>query len=148
MTVKELDELIQKLYEQDKKIDDKKAELTELNKEYTRLEFRAAAHLKELGRDNYASEFGKVEFKEEWRVKMPTEDIKTKEFLSYLKSNDLFDQMVTVHAQKLKAWYNREWEAAKERGEGMEFSVPGIDAPVVDTIPNFKPAKRKEAKSE
>lgn len=144
MTVVDLDKIIEDMVELEKKIEAKEKEVTELNKEMNRLKFRAADYLNEIGRPEYSSPKGKIEFKIEWRVKMPQTDQDKINLFNHLKEREIFEKYATVNSNSLNSLYKADWEAAKARGEGMEFRMPGIEAPIPDRVPKFKAAKEKK----
>lgn len=46
-------------------------------------------------------------------------------FYEYLKSKDLFYDLLTVNSQTLNSWYKKEEEIALENGV-LEFQIPGV----------------------
>lgn len=140
-TIKELDELLFKMAEKEKEIDLAKAQLTERNKEFNTLQFRAIDFLREAERESYDSPAGKIEMKETWRVNLPENDIEKTKFFTFLREQGLFDKYATVNSNSLNALYRGYWEEAKAKGEGMTFTLPGIGAPKIDRTPKFKAAK-------
>lgn len=129
ITVVELDQLIEKILDQEDKIEAKSAEVTEMNKELAKLEALAVQHLKDLGRDEYDSPHGKMSIKEKWRVNLPQSDNDKAALFAHLQERGVFNKYATVNSASLNSLYMTDWEAAKQKGEGLEFSMPGIPAP-------------------
>ncbi len=141
VTVRELDELLEKMAAKEKEIDALSATLTEHNKEFNRLKFRAVDFLKELGRDGYTSPAGDIKMVESWRVNLPATDQDKLALFDFLKTRGLFEKYATVNSNSLNALYKADWEEAKAKGEGMTFTMPGVGAPKLDRVPKFKVAK-------
>ncbi len=148
VTVKELDELIVKILAHEEKIEAKQAEITEMNKELARMESLAVQHLKDLERDEYVSPQGKVGIKEKWRVNLPQTDQDKELLFQHLRDRGIFNKYATVNSASLNSLYMADWEEAKSRGEGLEFSMPGVPAPNVYEKFDCKASKaRKNAKA-
>lgn len=144
VTVKDLDALIQEFAELETKMD-AHAEITkQFNKDHNAKLYRIAAFLKDLNRTEYDSPIGKFSVKEVWRVNMPETDIDKKLLFDHLRGRGIFDKYATVNSNSLNALYRLDWEEAKEKGEGMTFTMPGVPAPKFDTKPEFKPKKVKK----
>lgn len=143
VTVKELDDLIEKLAGEETKKDGAAEVLKGINKEINALEYRIAAYMNELGRDEYVSPIGKFTIKDSWRVNMPENDIEKAKLFDHLRERGIFDKYATVNSNSLNALYRADWDAAKEHGEGMTFAMPGVPAPKFDKKLDFKPSKKK-----
>jgi hypothetical protein len=141
VTVADLDSLIEKLAEQEKKSEEHSLAGKDINKELMRLEGQVVAHLKELGREDYLSPLGKVSIKQKWRVNMPADDHAKRLLFEHLRQREIFDKFATVNSNSLNSLFMKDWEAAKERGEGMEFTMPGIEAPKLFEALDFKQKK-------
>lgn len=141
VSVAELDGLLLELKNLEAKIDIQKQALTELNKKYASLLYQCANYMDELGRTEYSSPHGKFQIKESWRVNMPQDDLAKQELFEHLKSRGIFDKYATVNSNSLNALYMADWREAKERGQGIEFFMPGVPAPNRELKPTFKPTK-------
>ncbi len=138
VTVADLDSLIEQLAKKESE-SNAHAEITKtINKELMRLEGQVVAHLKDLGREDYLSPLGKVAIKQKWRVNMPADDHAKRELFQHLREREIFDKYATVNSNSLNALFMRDWEEAKERGEGVTFSMPGIEAPKLFEALDFK----------
>jgi hypothetical protein len=129
VTVAELDDLVRQIFDKRLVIEEAEAVVSGHNKELAKLEEKAVVYLKELGRDNYRTEWGTVSILEKWRVNLPQTDEDKQAFFQYLREKGLFDRLATVNSNSLNSLYMAEWAAAQEEGKGMEFSIPGIGAP-------------------
>jgi hypothetical protein len=138
VTVADLDKLVQELASLETQ-KDAQAEITkQINKEIQGVEGRIVAHLKDLGREDYLSPLGKLSIREKWRVNMPVDDLAKRALFDHLRSRDIFDRYATVNSNSLNALFMRDWEEAKEKGEGMTFNMPGIGAPTLYESLDFK----------
>lgn len=142
ITVAELDAHIKLIAEKEAEIEKQKAILTEHNKQLAVLEGRCVEYLKELGRDNYAGPSGKVSIKQKWRVNMPVDDNAKRLLFTHLREREIFDKYATVNSNSLNALFMRDWEAAKEHGEGLTFTMPGIEAPTLFEALEYKEVKK------
>lgn len=138
VTVEDLDKLIEELALKEAQGEAQSKIMVELNKQIAQLEGRVVAHLKDLNREDYLSPLGKVRIVQKWRVNMPAGDLAKKALFEHLREREIFDKYATVNSNLLNALFMRDWEAAKERGEGLEFNMPGIDAPKLFEALDFK----------
>lgn len=138
VTVEELDTLCKTIAEQRRKIDQMDAALTEENKALAALESKAVQYLEDLGRDNYKSEFGTIGMREQLRWNLPAGPDKWSELFEHFKTTGIFDGMITVNSQKLNSWAKKEFEVAAEEGRGLEFSIPGLEAPKMHRSLTFR----------
>ncbi len=138
VTVQELDALIAEIAAKREVVDEKKTELSTLNKELESLEFKAVNYLKELGRKSYKTEDGMITRVEKWRVNIPTTPEAKNAMFEYFKARELFDKYATVNSNSLNSYYMEEWDAAKQRGEGMDFNIPGIEPAKLTEIISFR----------
>lgn len=129
VTVADLDDLVKTIFEQRVKIEESEKVTSELNKELALLKAKAVNYLKELGRENFKSPFGTISVNQKWRVSLPQTDEDKAALFNWLRGQGLFDKYATVNSQSLNSLYLAEWDAAKARGEGMTFSMPGIGEP-------------------
>lgn len=142
VTVKQLDELIEKLAAKEVEAEAQGAIMTTLNKEVAALEGRIVQYLKELDRESYDSPVGKFKIEEQWRVNMPADDNAKRALFDHLREREIFDKYATVNSNSLNALYMADWREAKEQGRGMEFTMPGIAAPKLFEKLKFKAVKK------
>ncbi len=141
VTVEGLNRIIEELSIKEDEAEKQGEVLKNLNKEIARLEGQVVGHLKDLGQEEYLSPKGKVSIDQKWRVNMPADDLAKKELFQHLRDREIFDKYATVNSNSLNALFMRDWEAAKERGEGLTFHMPGIDAPKLFEALKFKRTK-------
>lgn len=141
VTVADLDELIAKIAKKEGEIEIQEDILKEKNKELATLQGKCVQYLNELNRKNYESPSGKVTIAQKWRVNLPADDNAKRALFEHLRERGIFDKYATVNSNSLNSLYKQDWEAAKERGEGLEFSMPGIGAPNLFEALSFKAAK-------
>lgn len=138
ITIKEVDDLCKKMAEKEIEIEKAAAVVTALNKEYMQLEGQVVQYLKDLGRDKYDSPYGKCSITEKWRVNLPKDDEAKRALFEHLREREIFDQYATVNSNSLNSLYMADWKAAQAEGRGMEFSMPGIEAPKLFEALKFK----------
>lgn len=147
VTVADLDKLVQEMADKRAEIELADRRLKDLNIEMGGLKGRAAAYLKELGREDYITSVGKVEVKTKERVNLPESIPDKLEFFAYLKEKGVFENYATVNSQSLNAYYFRERaEYLKAGGDPMTFSLPGVPAPKSFAEVDFKESKDHKAK--
>lgn len=133
ITVKELNELIDKMYEAGRKAAEQKAILTELNKEVNALKFKVVGYLQELELPGFESSKGYVSWTEKTSFKIPKELEEKSAFYNYLKELNIFEEMATINYNTLNAFAKAEYEAAKEKGD-MFFIIPGLGKPTITPV--------------
>ena len=129
LTLADLDQFVKDLKDKRAEADTAKEALSEINKSIAQLESKAVALLKELGRKNFTSPSGTITVEQKWRVNLPTSDNAKMELFEHFKSRGIFEKYATVNSNSLNSLYLSDWEEAKKEGRGMEFSMPGVDAP-------------------
>ncbi len=128
-TVEDLDNFVKQI--RDKKLEAKTVDtqLTALNKEVATLEAKAAGLLKELGRDNYRSPHGMISLVKTWSVQNPKTDKDKLALFDWLKEQGIYEKYATVNNRSLNSLYMSEWKEAQKEGNGLSFTMPGIEAP-------------------
>jgi hypothetical protein len=129
VTVKELDDLVEAIFQQKNKIKEMDALTSIENVKLSSMEAKAVAYLEELGREKYPTKYGTIYVQEQWRFPLPKTDEDKAAFFGYLKEQGLFDKYATVNSASYNSYLNAEWEIAKEEGRGMEFKLPGVPEP-------------------
>lgn len=125
VTVKGLQAKIDKWFsirELIKQLDDK---IADLNKLLTPLanELISVMDIMELKR--FEGTHGKVNLITVDYVNNPQTEQDKEAFYNYLKDEGLFEQMVSVHHQKLNSFYKSKLEESEEAG--TEFHIPGLE---------------------
>ena len=117
-------------------------QLKEKNKELIAIEGRVTAYLKELGRENFDSPFGKCELFQDEYVKMPDGPEEKAKFFGWLKENAIFDKYATVNSNSLNALFFRERATAVEQGaDPMTWTLPGLSVPTIHERSKIKVKK-------
>jgi len=129
VTVEELDVLVTSIFDKKKEIEEYSIGGKKLNSDLFALKEKAVVYLKELDRRDYKAERGTISIKSRWRVNMPANDQLKAELFDHLRERGLFDKYATVNSMSLNSLYKEDWEEAKRKGEGMEFSMPGLERP-------------------
>lgn len=130
-TVRELDELVEAIFAQKKKIEEMEAAVSVENSTLASMEQKAVSYLLELERDKYQHPKGTLFIEEKWRFSLPKTDEAKAEFFSYLRERGLYDKYATVHATAYNSFCNAEWQIAQEEGRGFDFKLPGVPEPTL-----------------
>lgn len=113
------------------KSDTLKQERAEVEAEYLKVENELKDMLTEDGENSFKCEEGTIYLSFIDQVKMPQDQSMKEQFYNYLREEGLYDDMISVNSQKLNGFYRKEKEkaeeSAKERGELIQFNMPGID---------------------
>lgn len=141
ITVKDLDLLCEYLAEKEKEAEMLEDKLTDVNKDINQLNAKITNYLKDLNREEYDSPHGKVKIVEKWSVNLPDSDINKVAFFNWLREKGIFERYATVNSRSLQSLFKAEWDAAKARGEGMEFALPGINPAKLFEKTEFKAKK-------
>ncbi len=135
MTVAEFDGLVKTMFEKREEIEALEELSKDLNKQLQELQGKAVVALKERGESSYKTQYGTVSIMERWRVNLPQTDEDKKAMFGWFETQGTFWQYATINSNSLNSIYMKEWEAAKERGEGMTFKFPGLgDAKLHETL--------------
>lgn len=129
VTVQDMDALVEEMRAQRDLVEEKENELKALNKQLTALEQKAVQYLKALGRENFSSPHGTLYISQKWRVNLPKTDEDKAALFKHLEERGIFMQYATVNSNSLNSLFLEDWKDAMERGEGMDFRMPGIAEP-------------------
>lgn len=141
VTVNELEELCAEIAKQRDVLDVIDAQKKEENKKLIEFENKLLEMFRSLGKSSYPSKVGTLSVTHRMSVKLPANPEDKKAFFTYLKDRGLFEDMVGVHSATLNSFYKAEFEAAKDRGEGLDFALPGINTPTINETVSFRAAK-------
>ena len=142
ITFDELEALCSEMSRQRDIIDRIAEEKKEEEKILAELEKKLLVLFEKLGKTSYQSKEGTFGVSHRMSVRLPASPEAKAEFFGFLRSKGVFDNLATVHSATLNSFYKAEFEAAKERGEGIDFSIPGIDAPTINQIVTFRAVKK------
>ena len=143
--LKAINELCDKYLLTEKEKDELAEKVTEKNKEMAVILGRVTAYMKEAGMEDYVAPTATVGIDQKWRVNLPDGDQNQTLLFEHLRERGIFDAYATVNSNSLNSLYMKDWAEAKNRGEGMTFSMPGIDAPKLFETSKIKPKKVKKA---
>lgn len=131
VSIEEFDRFLKDLFSQREKLDQIKDNLKSEQETLTKMEAKTLTYLKLLGRENYKSPLGSVGVMKRLSVTLPKTPEEKQAFFEYLKSKNLFDNMISVNSQTLNSWYKQEYEVAAEEKRLSDFKIPGIKEPTV-----------------
>ncbi len=126
VTVADLDNLVEAIAKKRAEIEASEVVTSLLNKDLATMKARGVRYLKALGRDDFKSPNGSIAINQKWRVGLPATDEDKAKLFAWMREQGIFEAYATVNSNSLNSLYKQEWEAATKRGEGMEFSMPGI----------------------
>lgn len=141
LTVSDLDNFVKQIKEKRAQAEEIGETLKVVNKEIASLEAKAVSLLKELDREKYASPSGTISIIQKWRVNLPASDRDKMALFEHFRSRGIFEKYATVNSNSLNSLYLSDWEEAKKEGKGMEFFMPGIEAPKLHESIRFTGAK-------
>jgi hypothetical protein len=84
----------------------------------------------------YQSKLGTIFTKKTYSVRVPKDESSRAQFFEFLKTEGIFDELITVNSRTLNSLYNERLEQAKDAGES--FSMPGIEPPTMFEDVQFK----------
>lgn len=129
----ELNNLVTKVFTLRTLKDEVEEKLSEINKEIAKIEDAIVYHLKESNLTTFKGTAGTVTPYERVSYRVPKEPEKRKAFFDYLKSREIFENLITVNHATLNSFAKEHFEAAKARGD-MFDQIPGLDAPEITVI--------------
>lgn len=131
MTVAELDQLVLEAFTLKAEIEVDEEKVSEKRKKLEGMKAQCVLALEEHGRDNYKTPAGTIGTTEKWSVNLPQSQEDKKALFTHFKSKgeEVLWKYATVNSNSLNSYFLAEWEAAKERGDGMGFTLPGLQEP-------------------
>lgn len=143
ITAQDLDQLVATIAEKEKEEDAIAETLKIKKKEIAGLYIQATGYLKDLGRLEYDTPYGKVFLKEHWSLKVPQTPEDKEKLFSWMREKGIFEHYATVNSNSLKALYKTEKELAiKEGQDPVLFTLPGLEPATVYEKMDFKNPKR------
>jgi hypothetical protein len=124
VTIAEMRDLVDEWLTLREEVQEKQEEVKELNKALTPLTQRLAELLDSMDLTRFDGYKGKVNLVKVDYVSNPATDEERLAFNEYLKREGIFDEMVSVHHQKLNSFYKHKLEEAIEHGH--ELNIPGL----------------------
>ncbi len=90
------------------------------------LEAKIINALESHGMDKFSTpEIGTISRYSKLSVKIPKTQEERELFFSYLKTNGVFDELITVNSQTLNAWYKEHLEMLAKKGD-EKLEIPGL----------------------
>lgn len=132
ITVKELEEKIERAFELKKEWQEIKKKQTEKNQELVELQGEIGVILEGLEMTSYKSKAGLFMIQEQVNYRLPQDDESRSAFFNYLKEKGVYDQMIGINSQRLQSFVKAEVELA-EREEDFDFLPDGIQKSEVYT---------------
>lgn len=137
ITISDMEALAKNLAEKRIEVENLKKPYSQACTELEELENKIVLTLKELGKDNYKSEYGTITRVNQWRFNLPKTPEDKAAYFQFLKEKGVFEGMATVNANTHNSFCKEEWNAAKERDpmEALNFRIPGVEeAKVYETL--------------
>ena len=131
------DNLCDELAEKKGQIKAHEAEKKRLSGEVRGLEEQIIAYLESLSKTKHNTARGLFYIKTRTTYATPKDPESRKAFFDYLKSRDVFDDLITVNSQTLNAFAKQELEVAIEN-EHDDFEMPGLGVPTMQQSIVFK----------
>jgi hypothetical protein len=141
ITFEEVEGLCSQIAAQRGKVDELEAAKKQENEKLDFLEKQLIETLKKLGKTSFNSKSGGFVISYRTSFKVPATPEARLAFFDYLKQKGIFEGMISVHSATLNSFCKKELEAAQDRGEGLDFAIPGIEPASVQEILSFKKPK-------
>lgn len=104
------------------------SELESVQENIKEYELKILNVMKENAIPNFKGEFGTISIKNNKSVSQPENFEEKLKFFEYLKSEGLFEEMVSVNSRTLSSWANKEIEAREKQGV-FGWVPPGLKPP-------------------
>lgn len=125
VTVQGLREKVDRWHKVRQEIKDLEAQISDLNKALQPLTLDLIEIMDTMEMTRFEGSLGKVSLLTVDYVSNPSTEEDREAFQNYLKAEGLFDEMVSVHHQKLNSFYKSKLEEAIEKGEPL--NIPGLE---------------------
>lgn len=131
MTLAEMDKLLADMFSLKLEIEADEEKVSEKRKKLEGMKAQSVLAMKEHDRTSYKSDVGTISITEKWSVNVPQTPEDKKALFNHFKEKgqEVLWKYATVNSNSLNSYFLAEWEAAKERGEGMGFTLPGLQEP-------------------
>jgi len=137
ISLKELEDLCGNYADLRELKDEKKAELKEIENNLLRAQEEILSVFEKFGKQKYDSSSGLISTSERLSVRMPQGQDK-EDFFNYLKEQNLFEDMATIHSRTLTSFYKAEMEASTNP---VDFKMPGITEVTLTPTISFRRKK-------
>jgi len=140
VTIKELENLSKELFDLYQEEEKLANELKVKRLFMTEKEVKFQALLESAGKDSYHSEIGTFSIVERKSVKIP-KTIEAKSLLfSWLKEQNIYDEVVSINSQTLNKLYRESLEESEKKGD-VFFRIPGLEDPTISPYLSFRRKK-------
>lgn len=110
--------------------------LSPLKEQLSKAEKEILQVMEAMELDRFDGTIGKISLVTFDYVSNPATEEAKKQFFDYLKSEGIFDEMVSVHYQKLNSFYKNKLEEATEKQEAL--NIPGLEPKTRREIRGYK----------
>jgi len=126
ITVKELEEQIHQCYIAKEEHNAAHAISSAAKDKLDRMKEETIAIMQELGMNSYRAKSGLFTVVEKPYFYVPKDDINKAKFFAYLKERGVFDDMISVRADKFNSWAKVE-DIRLEKEGVLDYQVPGME---------------------
>lgn len=107
-------------------LDEMKSQMSEVQEQYEDAKIEFSQMLDRAGMERYDIDGSTISISERTSVRVPADESDRQAFFDYLRSQGIYERMITVNSRTLNSWYRGE-EEAKARDGIFDFQVPGIN---------------------
>lgn len=127
-TIQALREFCEKLVKERQHKKEVEEELSAIEGTIKELKTKILVIMKENAMPNFKGEFGTISIKNTKSISQPESLEEKLKLFEYLRSQDIFEEMVSVNARTLSSWANKEIEAKEKQGV-FGWVPPGLKPP-------------------
>lgn len=142
ITIEMLDESVAIMAKYKAEYEKQKAVSNDCHSRFQEARGKLVAMLMAANKSKYHVEgIGTVSVTEKLKVRTPKGLDDKKALAAWLQTqlgDDGMHTYLSVNYQSLNSLYNQEFEAAKDRGDASNFTLPGVDAPEAEFGLNFR----------
>jgi len=128
VTLSALNDLIEKLRKMRDEKDQLASQVTQMEEGIKAVEMKLIDYLKDAGMTSFKGASGQVIINKRKNISQPSTPEDKQALFDYLKSQGIFEQMVSVNARTLSSWAVKEIEAKKDEGV-YGWTPPGLKEP-------------------
>jgi len=142
ITTEDLDVMVSVMAKSKKEYEQRKAKSDEAHAIYQEKRAKLVSTLQACNKKKYSVDgIGTVSVTEKLKVRTPKGLEAKKELAAWLKQqlgDDGMHTYLSVNYNSLNSLYNQEFEHAKDRGQGGDFYIPGIEKPEAEFGLSFR----------
>lgn len=124
VTLDAFEKLVDQCFELQAEIRELDLQRKEKNEVLNVLQEKVIAYLDKYKKKDHSGRKGNITVKVEAYPSVPKDPQKKKQFFWYLKEKGVFDDLITVNSQTLRAFYKEEQEMNKDN---PDFNIPGLE---------------------